>query len=168
VAHTLVLLRHAKAADQGVTDAARPLAPRGLRDAAAAGRWLAGHSLVPDHAIVSDAVRAVQTWQAAAAELTPSPPVTVDPRIYENTVEAVLAVLHDAPETAGTVLLVGHNPTMQDLVLALEDSNGDDRALDDVRHGFPTAGIAVLQVEGTWADLEPGGATLRELAVPIS
>ena len=92
-----------------------------------------------------------------AASLGTAVPSSTDSRIYDNTVEAVLAVLREA--TGDVVALVGHNPSVHGLVLTLDEQG----ALPD---GFPTMGVAVLSVAGEWADLDRGGAALREHVVP--
>jgi phosphohistidine phosphatase len=162
VAHTLVLVRHAKAMSDGADDADRRLAPRGIQDAGAAGRWLADRGLVPDHVVVSPARRAAQTWQLMASELGANPTTRTDRRIYDNTLDALLAVLQEVAEDAGTVALVGHNPSMHALTAALDDGQGDEVARADIRHGYPTSGIAVLDLDLSWAALTPGAATVRE------
>ncbi len=166
MAHTLLLVRHAKAVTDAATDAERPLAGRGARDAQAAGRWLVDNALIPDHAVVSDARRAVETWEAIASELAGTPAVSIDARVYDNTVQSLLAVLQEVPEDVATVAIVGHNPTMHALATSLDDGLGDDRARADLEAGFPTAAIAVLDVAGSWAEVMLGAATLRELVVP--
>ncbi|WP_395298136.1 SixA phosphatase family protein [Kitasatospora hibisci] len=117
----LIVLRHAKSAWPDVRDVERPLAARGLRDAPAAGRWLLDHELVPDHAICSPARRAAETWELASAEWPEAPPVVHDPRVYEADANGLVDVLRTVSPTAGTVLLVGHQPVLAELVLALAD-----------------------------------------------
>jgi len=95
-ARQLVLIRHAKAAQGGI-DAERPLAERGLVDAAAVGRWLAERSLLPDRVVVSPARRASQTWQLAGAELGPVARAVVDERVYDNTLSDLLRVVRESP-----------------------------------------------------------------------
>jgi phosphohistidine phosphatase len=166
VARTLLLVRHAKAVPDGATDAERRLAPRGLRDARAAGRWLVERRLIPDYVVVSPARRAAQTWDTLALELGSVPHVVTDRGIYDNTVEALLAVVHEIPDEAATLALVGHNPSMHGLALTLADAAGDPDALADLAQGYPTSGIAVLDVPVGWSDLMAGGATLRAFAAP--
>jgi phosphohistidine phosphatase len=161
-----LLIRHAKAVPDGVTDADRRLAPRGVLDARAAGRWLVERGLIPDHVVVSPARRAAQTWEVAMSELGAAPTVTTDDRIYDNTIESLLAVLNDVTDDADTVAVVGHNPSMQAFALALDDGSGDDRARADITDAYPTSGIAVLHVSVDWAQLTLGSATLRQFAAP--
>jgi phosphohistidine phosphatase len=163
----LVVLRHAKSAwPAGVPDHGRPLAPRGLRDAPAAGIALAEADSLPDLALCSTAVRARQTWESASAEWGTPPPVRYEPRLYATDVADLLDVVHQVPPEVETLLLIGHNPGLAELVLELAGDSLDD-ALDEVRVKFPTSAIAVLAWHGrTWQDLAPGTALLTGLIVP--
>ncbi|MDH6221392.1 SixA phosphatase family protein [Streptomyces pseudovenezuelae] len=163
----LVVLRHAKSAwPVGVADHERPLAPRGRRDAPAAGRALAEHDCLPDLALCSTAERARQTWELAAAQWGTPPPVHRDPRLYGADVPELLDVVHEVSAEVETLLLVGHNPGLEELVLELA-GDGLDNALDEVRLKFPTSAIAVLAWHGaTWEALAPGTALLTNMLVP--
>ncbi|MPY31784.1 histidine phosphatase family protein [Streptomyces adustus] len=163
----LVVLRHAKSAwPEGVPDHRRPLAPRGRRDAPAAGRALAETDFLPDLALCSTALRARQTWDLAAAEWGTPPPVRYDPRLYGAGAPELLDVVRETPPEIETLLLVGHNPGLEELVLALAD-DGLDGALEEVRAKFPTSAIAVLAWYGsTWRALAPGSALLTSMTVP--
>ncbi|MET7480468.1 histidine phosphatase family protein [Streptomyces sp. NPDC005648] len=163
----LVVLRHAKSAwPPGVPDHERPLAPRGLRDAPEAGRALAENDCLPDLALCSTAVRARQTWELAAAQWGTPPPVRRDPRLYAADVPDLLAAVHEVSPEVETLLLVGHNPGLEDLVLELAGDSLDD-TLDEVRTKFPTSAIAVLAWHGTtWRRLVPGTALLTSVIVP--
>jgi phosphohistidine phosphatase len=168
--HRLLLLRHAKAASPaGVPDHDRPLAERGLADAAAVGRWLASAGGV-DLVLRSDAWRAVQTWDAAAAALATSdvgaPMVRDEPRLYAASVDEVLAVLADVDEGVRTVLVVGHEPTTSAVASVLASEESDVAAVARVRAGLPTSGVAVLRTGRAWADLTTGCAVLEEVATP--
>ncbi|AYN42498.1 histidine phosphatase family protein [Streptomyces dangxiongensis] len=162
----LVVLRHAKSAwPEGVEDHRRPLAPRGLRDAPAAGRALADSGSLPGLALCSTAVRARRTWELASAEWGTPPPVRLDGRLYAAGVPELLEVVHEVPPEVETLLLVGHNPGLADLVRALA-ADGLDDTLDRVRVKFPTAAIAVLAWRGTgWPALAPGTALLTSFTV---
>ncbi|MFC8346963.1 SixA phosphatase family protein [Streptomyces sp. NPDC057280] len=163
----LVVLRHAKSAwPEGVRDHQRPLAPRGLRDAPAAGRALAEADCLPDLALCSTAVRARQTWDLAAAQWGTPPPVRHDARLYGADVPELLEVVHEVSAEVETLLLVGHNPGLEELVLELAGDGLDD-TLDTVRVKFPTSAIAVLAWRGTaWEALAPGTALLTAVTVP--
>ncbi|MGC5566488.1 SixA phosphatase family protein [Streptomyces sp. FR-108] len=162
----LVVLRHAKSAwPDGVPDHERPLASRGRRDAPAAGRALADADCLPDLALCSTAVRARQTWELAAAQWGTPPPVRHEARLYAAGVPELLDAVREAPAEAETLLLVGHNPGLEELVLTLA-GDGLDTALDDVRTKFPTSAIAVLAWHGPgWASLGPGAALLTDMIV---
>ncbi|MEW2303632.1 histidine phosphatase family protein [Streptomyces sp. NPDC006655] len=162
----LVVLRHAKSSwPEGVPDELRPLAARGRRDAPAAGRALAASDCLPDLAICSTAVRARQTWDLAAGQWGTPPPVRYDSRVYAADVPELLEVVREVPAEVETLLLVGHNPGLEDLVLELAGGGLDD-ALDQVRAKFPTSALAVLAWHGTtWTELVPGAALLTEVTV---
>ncbi|MET9674589.1 histidine phosphatase family protein [Streptomyces sp. NPDC006482] len=162
----LLVLRHAKSAwPEGVPDRDRPLGPRGLRDAPAVGRFLAETGTLPDLVLCSPARRARHTWELAAAELDSPPPTRHDPRLHGADDRELLDVLHGVPDATGTLLLVGHNPGLEDLILLLAGSAVGD-ALARVRTKFPTSATAVLTWHGTWKSLRPGGAVLTRLAIP--
>jgi phosphohistidine phosphatase len=161
----LVLIRHAQAAD-GPVDLDRPLTEQGLRQAAAIGPWLERSGLVPGAVLVSPARRAQQTWEQAAAALEPAPTSTVDARILDNTVEAVLAAVQETSEEVRTLAVVGHNPAVRELVELLDDGQGDPAARRMLDTGFPTCGVAVLDLTAPFAAVAPGAATLSVFAVP--
>jgi phosphohistidine phosphatase len=147
---TLILLRHAKAAnpDDYDTDIERPLAPRGHRDAAAAGDWLRAAGLMPDAVLCSTSVRTRETF----ADLQIQAPVVYEHRIYVGPAADTLELLRTA--TAETVLLIGHNPTISDLSEMLAE-NAQELA---------TSGIAVHRFEGAWRDLDKAPRTEHHTA----
>lgn len=166
----LIVLRHAKAAWPDVEDRQRPLAERGRRDAPAVGRWLRetgprldGFAL--DRVVCSPARRTRETWRLAASELESAPPPVYDDRVYAATTSALLTVLRETPARVRGLVLVGHNPGMQNLTLTLADEDSGE-ALELARQGFPTAGVALFQVRRDWSQLEPGAALLTRFAVP--
>ena len=163
----LVVLRHAKSAwPEGVADHERPLAARGLRDAPAAGRALAEADCLPDLALCSTAVRARQTWELASDQWGTPPPVRHDRRLYGADAAELLSVVHEVSAEVETLLLVGHNPGLEELVLDLAGDDLDD-ALEEVRAKFPTSAIAVLAWHGpAWEALAPGTALLTSMLVP--
>src|SRR5262252_9598847 len=119
---TLVLFRHAKSAWPDVADHDRPLARRGIRAAPVMGRWLREAGLLPGLVLCSTARRARETWQFAQAGLAATPPVSCDARIYAAA--DLLAVLREVPPATGTVLLIGHNPAIEELALLLAAAPG--------------------------------------------
>ncbi len=116
----LVVLRHAKSAwPEGVPDYRRPLADRGRRDAPAVGRWLATNAPDLDLALISPATRTRQTWELVSAELEPVPESRFDEQLYGEGAAAIQLVLADVPESTRGVLVIGHNPDLEDLVESL-------------------------------------------------
>ncbi len=162
-ARRLVLIRHAKAAE-GDIDRERPLARRGMREAPEIGRWLAERGLVPDRVVVSPARRARQTWERAVTGLAGTPQPVQDERVYDNSVEALLAVVRDTPQSVGTLAIVGHNPGIQDFAISFDDGTGDESARHDVTGKYPTGGLAVFTVANPWFRAE--AATLTAFAAP--
>jgi phosphohistidine phosphatase len=165
VQRRLLLVRHAQAAHAPV-DADRPLTERGERQAAALGPWLHQAGLAPDAVLVSPARRAAQTWELVGAPLAHTPTPTVEPRIYDNTVEALLAAIRETPDDVATLAVVGHNPSIGELAAVLDDGQGSPDARRDVDRGFPTAGVAVFDLATPFDAIAPGAATLSDFTVP--
>ncbi len=151
---TLIVLRHAKAdSPPGVPDAERPLAPRGVRDARAAGAWLRASGHLPDRVVCSTALRTRRTL----AELGLDAPADFDERVYAGDAEQIVALLREQDDDAATLMLVGHNPSAHRLVFDLAGAAGD---------GFPTCATAVIEFDGGWSDLWPGCGRLTALWTP--
>jgi phosphohistidine phosphatase len=162
----LVVVRHAKAEPPGERpDHQRALTPRGRRDAAAVGAWLAARGLRPDLALCSDAVRAAQTWDGARTGLG-DVPTRLEPRLYDVGAASVVQLVAESDPGVRTLVLVGHEPTMSGVAAALAGPESDGAALASLRAHFPTAGIAVLQLDGEWSGVQAGACTLVEVAAP--
>jgi phosphohistidine phosphatase len=153
------VIRHAKAGSAG-SDADRPLTDDGVRSAEATGAWLAGEGFRPDHALVSSARRAVQTWEAlcrgAGWELAPE----LSQALYAAEPDTALDLVRESGD-AGTLALVGHNPTLGSLAQLLDDGEGEQEpgtALATA--GFPAGAVAVFEHDGAWPDLTWAGARL--------
>ena len=167
---TLLLLRHAKAEQvQGKPDHDRELAPRGLDDSRAVGRWLSEPSrgLAPDLVICSTSERTRQTLVGLLAGGVSVRDVLFDERVYDAGATALLDVLLEVPDPVKTLLLIGHAPGIPMLAsaLALNEAGSSD-ALERLSKGFPTSGLAILGFEGGWAALSAETAHLREYVVP--
>jgi phosphohistidine phosphatase len=139
----LVLVRHAKAAQEAPSDAERPLASRGREDAAAIGRWLASQGIAPDRVVISPSLRTRETWEFTGLG---TPPADLDERIYDNTVEDLLAVVRDTPPDVHTLLLIGHNPSMGELAASWAPQLSE----------FRTSAVAVFELDD-WSS--PGHLT---------
>jgi phosphohistidine phosphatase len=141
VEHTLILLRHAKSDWSGHHgDHDRPLAKRGVREAPDAGRWLAVNVDSIDLAVVSTAKRARTTWNLVSEELVQPPNTHYDVDAYAAPVGELLGIVRSLDEALGTVVLVGHNPGIEDLA---ETLIGD-------RVPMPTSALAVIELKSTW------------------
>lgn len=149
----LILLRHAHAmpANPGQADLDRPLSPEGLAEAEAAGRWLADNGLVPDCVLCSPARRTRETLEAVLAAVGYIDQ-RLEPGIYEAT-PGTLVALADAHCEAERLLVVGHNPGLEQLVALMHSGQSGDY------RGMPPAGIAVLSLPAG-APMEPGVASL--------
>lgn len=154
---TLILLRHAKSAwPPDTADALRPLAERGRRDAPAVGHWLRHHVPAIDRVVCSCAVRAVQTWELAAAQLPTAPSVRQDERLYGADAADLLTVVRELPPQASTAALVGHNPGLEDFLTLLTG------ALEPLK----TSTIAVIRAPDRWDTTQADSCTLVTLATP--
>ncbi len=147
-------------------DADRQLTEQGGREAVAVGRWLAGVGVVPDRVVVSPARRARQTWDRAAEALPSVPRPLLDERLYENTPDSVLLVVRETPEDVGTLVVVGHNPSVGRLAHVLDDEPGDPDAGRRLGSGFPPGATAVFRLEAGFDALEPGAASLLDARLP--
>jgi phosphohistidine phosphatase len=166
---TLLVLRHAKSswAQDGLPDHDRPLNARGLRDAPRMALHLAHAAPRPDRVLCSTALRARQTLDAVLEALpAPPPPVALEPELYLAPASRLLARLHTLPAGSPSVLLVGHNPGLEDLVRGLTAGRGDREAAARLDEGLKTATLAVLVFEAPWRELAPASARLAALVRP--
>ncbi len=181
--HELLLLRHAKSDwPVDMDDFSRPLKKRGRRAAKRVGRWLREQHLTPDIILSSPATRALETAQRVCRQLgVEESAIVCDPRIYEADAQTLLAVLKTGCHER-RVLLVGHNPGMEDLLLKLTPDIARDGAYAASQSGtgaasvplsanglcLPTAALAQLTFECEWMDLAEGSAQLVALIRPDS
>ena len=164
--HTLVLVRHAKSSwESDVDDHDRPLSGRGRRDAVAIGQELARRGIRPDLVLCSSAVRTRQTWQQAVAGGAQAAEVRYQPEIYHAWVPELTSIIRELPDTASTVVVLGHAPGIPDLVefLAVREHRSPQWARMDEK--FPTAALAILSVTGPWAEVGRSRATLAAFDV---
>ncbi|WP_156690002.1 SixA phosphatase family protein [Mycobacterium sp. Marseille-P9652] len=160
---TLLLMRHAKSDyPEGVADHDRPLAPRGIREAGLAGDWLRANAPSVDAVLCSTATRARQTLSRTGIDA----PVRYSERLYGATPGIMIDEIGRTGEAIGTLLVVGHEPTMSGLALALADDDSSEAVVEQVSRKYPTSAIAVLTVPRAWEALEPGRATLTVFHVP--
>lgn len=163
----LMLLRHAKTerATPGERDRDRRLTKSGRADAPAIGAYMAHHGLVPDIAAVSPARRAQETWTLAAGPFGKPPSAVSDERIYNATPGALVAVIVEAPK-ATTLLLVGHNPGLQELAVQLIAS-GDIGMREQLKEKLPTTGLVVIDLPiDDWSLIHPQAGRLDRFVTP--
>jgi phosphohistidine phosphatase len=164
----LLLLRHAKSSwsEPGASDHERPLNRRGQEAAPRIGAYLARHKLIPDHVLVSTARRTRETWALVAAEAPAAPPATFTERIYDATPRALLEVFRQADPTAASLLVVGHNPGLQEVATALIAS-GDLEDRERLREKLPTGGLVVIDFAiADWTKLHTRSGRLERFVVP--
>lgn len=164
----LMLLRHAKSArPEGVRDFDRPLAPRGLKAAARVGAYLADEQLVPDFAYVSPARRARETWDLVRPHLGDVSERS-EPRLYEAAADQLLAIVREIGREIGTLLIIGHNPGLEDLARLLVRSGKRDARVQ-LKQKYPTAALAVIDCTiGNWRETAPRSGRLARFITPRS
>ena len=161
----LFLLRHAKSSwdDPTLADRDRPLAPRGRRAAKVMAEHLGRKGIAPELVLCSPATRARHTLRRVAPGLGRNPDVQIEPELYAASAPVILEVLHEVPDEIESVMLIGHNPGIQDLALSLA---GGGPEIPRLRSKFPTAALATLELNGTWRELAPGSAELVSFVKP--
>ena len=155
----LMLLRHAKTEHDAPSgrDQDRRLDKRGHHDGAEIGGWIGRHPPFPDSVLVSHAIRAHQTWEVAweaMKDLVPDPQVELMPELYGADAAELLQIIRAASEAdPQRLLLVGHNPGMHELALALAGS-GDAAGRKALADNLPTSGLAIFDFAiDDWADV---------------
>jgi phosphohistidine phosphatase len=163
----LILLRHAKSSwdDASLPDEKRPLAPRGKRAVAALEQYLQANDPEIELVLCSPARRTRETWDGVRNGLRSAPDVRFVPEVYEATADDLLDVLHQVDDRYTSILVIGHNPGMEDLADGLI-ADGKRKALARLGHGFPTGALATLSLDVTWTELDRGAARLERYARP--
>ena len=152
----LVLVRHSKASHDAVTDLERPLTPKGTALAGLLAKELRKRLETTDLLLVSPAARARETARPIRDRLEPTDTL-VREEIYNLGPNGILKVLAEDGADARTVVVVGHEPTISVLAHILDD------LASQISFGVPTATAVIIDVPGTWADLEPKSARIREI-----
>ena len=154
---TLTLLRHAKSTwdDPIARDFDRPLNGRGRRAAAAMGREMRELGLTFDLVMASPAVRVIQTIEAVAGAFG-TLNADYDKRIYLGSAATLTELILELPDSKSSVLLVGHNPGLENLALSLTSDEGDPLR-GAIAEKYPTASLAEIGLPLVrWGDLVPG------------
>lgn len=157
---TLTLLRHAKSSwdDPVARDFDRPLNAKGRRAAAMIGRELTAQGFTFDHVLASPAIRVIETldevWRGYGRKLEP----VWDRALYLASAASLLDLVQALPDAADHVLMVGHNPGLEDLVL---DLTLDGELRERVEDKYPTATVAQMTLPvDRWAEARAHSATL--------
>jgi phosphohistidine phosphatase len=158
----LYLLRHAKSSwDQpGLADRDRPLAPRGRRASKVMAKHLREERVAPELVLCSPAQRTRETLERIGID---NSRVRVEADLYGASAGDLLAVLNRVGDDVDSVMLIAHNPGVQDLAIQLA---GPGPEIAQVRQKYPTAALATLELDGTWAELSPGSAELVAFVRP--
>lgn len=166
---TLAILRHAKSSWEapGQADFDRPLSPRGSKAAPLMGRHMREIGLAPDLVLCSPALRTRQTAALALAAFgEPRPRIAYDRAIYEATADDLMARLAQLPSRVRHALLIGHNPGLQDLVLALA-GRPLPQAQAWLEEKMPTAALVVMDLDAeSWNTVAPGRGRITHAATP--
>lgn len=164
----LVLLRHAKSDyPMGVSDHDRPLASRGNREAPAAGAWLRENDVVPDFIVTSDALRTRSTCAWVISELGEKAPTPyLDSRVYGASSTKLCAIINETPETVTTLLVIGHQPVLQELAMRLASVDSDEEAVYELAMDYPTLGMTVLETTKDWAEIDGRDMRVTNFVVP--
>jgi phosphohistidine phosphatase len=164
---TLTLLRHAKSTwdDPVARDFDRPLNPRGRRAARTVGREMKALGLTFDHVLASPAQRVVETLEEVQQAFGPLA-VTWEQRIYLAATETLMELVRRTDDDADRLLLVGHNPGLENLALRLTREE-DGPLREEVEIKYPTGTLAEISLPvHRWADVAPGAGTLSRFIRP--
>ena len=166
---TLILLRHAKSGwdDHAARDFDRRLNPKGERAARMMGQHMRDSGLSWDHAIASPAARVIETLEQVSAGYGRAIEPEWDRRAYLASASMLLDLIHVAPADADTLLVSGHNPGLEDLILLLVPDRAGDPLRDEVEAKFPTASLAVMTCDGDgWGAVTAGECALTVFTRP--
>ena len=158
----LYLLRHAKSSwdEPGLADRDRPLAPRGRRASKVMSEYLRDEGISPELVLCSPSQRTRETLERIGID---DSRVRIEDDLYGASAGDLLAVLNRVADDVDSVMLIGHNPGIQDLAIQLA---GPGPEIARVRQKFPTAALAALEHDGTWTQLTPGSAELVAFVKP--
>ncbi len=164
--HTLYLLRHAKSswADPTLLDHERPLAPRGRRDGKRIAKHVAQLGIEPELLLCSSAERTRETLKLIQPALGATSTVMLEMGLYAASAGRLLERIRAVPEPVASLMVIGHNPGLQDLALLLASAGAERERLEAK---FPTAALATLTIpNATWTQLSQADAVLAAYVVP--
>jgi len=166
-AKRLFLLRHAKSSwdDPGLDDHERPLAPRGRRAVQVLGEYLRDNDIRPIQVLCSSSRRTRETLDGVA----PGGETLIESDLYHADADHLVERLRRVSEDVESVMVIGHNPTLQMTVLRLcapGGSNGDGSHRVQISQKFPTGALATLGFDCPWSELGPGRARIVDYVKP--
>jgi phosphohistidine phosphatase len=168
----LLLLRHAKTEPAGpeIEDHERELLDRGRADAPAIGAYLTAKKYFPDLILSSTARRTVETVELVVEQLPRKQRIEYVDQLYLVGWRAMLAVIRAVHAPVSTLLVVGHNPGMEQLATALSRQpvkRKERDRFDLIEEKFPTCALAVLDFNvARWRDVAPGRGELTDFVRP--
>jgi phosphohistidine phosphatase len=166
---TVTLFRHAKSGEKDnprIADIDRPLSDRGLKAAPKMGAAMRDRRLRPNLVLCSPSVRTRQTLTLASVEAWDNPPkVRFEKKLYEASAQTLLRVLKDCPEDVDHVMIVGHNPGLQELAVALAPLGSEERG--QLKGKLPTGAVVTFEFdEDLWKELQPASGHVRLMMSP--
>jgi len=166
----LLLLRHPKAEGQSADDHKRALIERGRKDSVRMGRFLREEIYVPDLILSSDSKRTRETLDLMLPELGAKIPVQYQRELYLAEPELILSAVWRVPDTIGVVMVVGHNPGLEQCALALVSvplEKKSRKRYDVMDEKFPTCAVAIVDfMMDSWRDVTPGRGDLDAFVRP--
>jgi phosphohistidine phosphatase len=161
----LFLLRHAKSSwdESELVDHDRPLAPRGRRAAKLIAEHLGREGVTPALVLCSSARRTRETFERVAPALGEGISVQIERGLYAASEQRLLERLRAVEDGVESLMLIGHNPGVEQLALGLA---GSGQKLARLRRKYPTGALATLEFSGQWGDLRPGRAELMDFVTP--
>lgn len=164
----LLLMRHAKSSwdEASLSDIDRPLSDRGERAAVDMAKAMTDRGLIPDRVLCSPARRTRETWARVSASLDAEPEVTVLDGLYEAQPGDYIRLIAEHGGNVGTVMLIGHNPTIHGTAIAL-GGDSERRYTADIAFKYPTGALAVIDFDAdNWAELSPGTGRIVDFIKP--
>lgn len=168
--HQLYLLRHAKASrdDPSIPDHERPLSKRGEKAAAAMHRMMLSYGVVPDLVLVSDARRTLDTLKSLRPWKKP-PMIEATEALYLASAAQILEVLHKVSDSVRIILLIGHNPGLQELAVLLMGADAKaagGKLTRRLAKDYPTGAFAEFTLTGPWSQIGEGSGQLTRFVTP--
>ena len=164
---TLFLLRHGKSSwvDRDVPDFERPLKTRGIKASKLIGQYMAEKGKHPDVILCSQSVRTQETLKHFLETNKGDPDIKIIRPLYLAGPDRILKQIAKVPDSANSVMIIGHNPGLQ--FLAMELTSGSNPHRRRVGKKFPTGALAELTVnQATWKPLMAGTFSLEDYVMP--